>query len=943
MVNLFSKKLELWQMLRRLIIVLTALFCGVFVSYSQTAEFSVPENLTGVTNLSNYISTYHDTSGKLNINDILGSNNERFSKPNDIQSEIQFPAVFWLKVDLANNTSTGHAALITFCHLADSITLFDTEKKRLNHSSSTGKKFNPKEKEIPSVNHNLTLSLPANTTKQIYARVIFKENVSSDHFAEMYLKSASETFSELMFKYVGQAFYSGLMLMFALFSVFTWFLFREQSFLYFSFVHLAFSLYFLTVTSSFEVLVFNVPQFLNYDASDFAITLLILALFNFISHFLRIQNKLPGYYRFFLIVTWITALNKYTHAPFLPRYEAVLINNLIILFWIIVTVIPIAILVKKRNSSAINLLYSIAILVITSVIYVLTLSRLIPSNFLTQHSIQIGSFIFSLFVFYRLFEIVKAIDSEKQKALSLNELKSKFFTNISHEFRTPLTLIIGPLKQMLEDDRELGEMKMMKTALKNANKLLNMVNQLLDLSRLENDNIKLDVQKTDLVSYLRGLFMSFESLAETKEIQTGFVSHKENIQVWVDTEKMEIIFYNLISNAFKYTPAGGKVEILIIDHENTVEVLVRDTGVGISAEKLPHIFDRFFRVENSGELTADGSGIGLSLAKELAELHNSSISVKSDVGVGTTFSIELIKGNQHFDPELLTKTSDESASSISTKIDHESIDYVLDDNNLILENNTPTPGTKPAILLVEDNADVREYIRAQLVDQFQVLEANNGLAGFELAVKHVPELIISDVMMPQMNGLELCKNLKQDVRTSHIPVILLTAKAEQEHKIEGLELGADDYLAKPFHAKELNTRVRNLIELRFQLRQRLLESPTLSFKSIEGNPVENRFLEQVSTCIDNFLADPQFGVDVLAEHVRLSSPQLNRKLKSITGLTANKYIQHVRLQKALIMLETENLNVSEVAFKTGFNSVAYFVKSFREHYGKTPGAILKQE
>ncbi len=908
--------------------------------------YTLAEKQAPTVNISPYTSAWVDNTGKLTIEDIIAADTLPFAGKEEFDPVISFPAVVWLKVEIANDNEQGRNALLNFCSLADSILLYDVADSKVINTSATGSAFAPRDKEILSVNHNLLIALPAKTTKTFYARIYFAEPVRRGRLVELYLKDTQPTLYELYFRYAGQAFYAGLMLMFGLLSFFAYLLFRDRSFAYFGLVHLAFTFYFLVVNSAFEILVFNAKAVFGFGLTDLSITLLIAALFNFFAHYLRLKKNKPSYFSFYLGATWIVALNKYFHFHLLNNYDlSAIINNIFILVWIVITVIPVVQLARLRDKSGINLLISLTLLIVSSMIYLLALIDILPLNFFTKYSIQLGSIIFSLLVFYRLFEIVQTISSEKQKAQTLNEMKSKFFANVSHEFRTPLTLIIDPLRKLIEKSKEPEDRKLMRVSLKNANRLLRMVNQLLDLSRVESRHMELTLEKKDIVPFLKGLVMSFESLAEIRHTEIVFESPQKPLHLWVDTEKMEVIFSNLLSNAFKFTPSGGKVAVTILEHEHTVEVLVSDTGVGIAADKLPFVFDRFFKIENPTDHIVDRSGIGLSLSKELVELHHGTIKVESETTEGTTFSVTFKKGNAHFPKDQFSTNADSANQpGLNSAIDLETLKEQLNDPDIELEGSTISlHGAKPTILLVEDNLDVRKYLRDQLTSQFNVLEATNGSEGFDLAVKHMPELVISDVMMPVMNGFELCKLLKQDVKTSHIPVILLTAKAENEHKIAGLELGADDYLTKPFFSKELNIRIRKLIELRVQLRKKLLESPTLSIKSANGNPIENRFLELVGDYMDKHLADPQTSADALAEYVGLSRVQLNRKLKSITSMTTNKYIQHLRLHKALILLETENLNVSEVAFKTGFASVAYFVKCFREQFGKTPGSIQMKD
>ena len=916
------------------------LLCPQSINAQKPGTLFITDTELESKEISQFLTILVDRTQQLTIEEILALDSLSFMELERIEEKISFPAVLWMKLEVVNEKSTTHSAVLGFCHLADSISLYEVQSGQLERSSYNGQAYEPSEKEFPSVNHNLAISLPPNNTKHLYIRTYFSKEVTHRHLAELFLRDVKVTIHELIDRYTGQAFYAGLMLMFGLLSFFTFLMFRDLGFVYFGMVHLAFALYFTAANDAFSFLVYNVP--FSFKLVHWSISLLILALSIFVSQYLKLQQKHKKYYTFYVALTLFVCFNKHLHFLFFQDDRlSVIINNIGIMLWIITTMIPVVRLARSGDKSGTNLLISLSLLVLSSIVYLLALMEILPLNFFTKNSIQICTVLFSLLVFYRLFEIVKEINVEKQQAISLNELKSKFFTNISHEFRTPLTLIMGPLRQLLDQSADGKDTRLLQGALKNTNRLLNMVNQLLDLSRAENKHLRLDLEKNNYVSFLKGLVMSFESLAEIKQIEISFESNCNQLELWYDIEKMELIFFNLLSNAFKYTSEGGKVSLIIKEEDERVEVLIQDTGSGIADDELPYVFDRFFRVENTGE---DGSGIGLSLAKELVELHHGEIGVESRLGEGTIFSVQFQKGNAHFQRDVLVNDGFSEAQEpfLHSTVDMGLLQENTESGHLIEEGKRSMVHTKPNVLLVEDNKDVRQYLKEQLAEQFQLLEATNGQEGFELAIKHMPELVISDVMMPVMDGMELCTQLKQDVRTSHIPVILLTAKAEKEDRLEGLELGADEYLTKPFHTRELNIRVRKLIELRIQLRKKLLESPMLSIKQLEGNPVENRFVEKVYSCIETHLANPQFGVEMLAEQIGISRSQLNRKLKAITDRSANKYIQHIRLQKALSLLETENINVSEVAFQTGFNSVAYFVKCFREHFGKTPGSFQKK-
>jgi signal transduction histidine kinase/DNA-binding response OmpR family regulator len=604
--------------------------------------------------------------------------------------------------------------------------------------------------------------------------------------------------------------------------------------------------------------------------------------------------------------------------------------------------VPVFLLTRKKDKSALILLISIGILFVGSVFFVLGLAYILPFEGLVKYGIQIGLLIFSAILFYGLFDKVNTIRGEKKRIEELDQLKSRFFANISHEFRTPLTLISGPIQQLIDDPDDTNDKHLLKTARRNADRLLALINQLLDLSKLEAGKMELSVQEQNFGALLKGITMSFESLAVRRHIRLHFASQQENISLFVDRDKIEKIFYNLLSNAFKFSEEQGEISVMLLDQKEEIEVLVRDNGKGIPADRLPHIFDRFYQVDSSETREQEGTGIGLALVKELVVLHQGNISVESKEGEGTTFRIHFLKGKGHFESHQLQEENEvigdpTPAFSFPEFDQHESISPSLI-NNLPGQGN---PENLPTVLIIEDNTDVRAYIKNHLVNSFHTLEAINGQDGIEKALEHLPDLIISDVMMPFKDGYEVCEILKTDPRSSHIPIILLTAKAAQEEKLKGLETGADDYLVKPFDTRELEVRVRNLIQLRQQLRQRFGESPRIDASAIGTNAVDKAFLEKVLSLIKEHLNDSQFSVEFLASEVGMSRVHLNRKLKALTDLSANKFIQAYRLEQALILLQEGAGNVSEIAFQTGFGSTAYFVKCFREKYGKTPGEVRK--
>lgn len=524
--------------------------------------------------------------------------------------------------------------------------------------------------------------------------------------------------------------------------------------------------------------------------------------------------------------------------------------------------------------------------------------------------------------------------AEAEKLRELDKIKSNFFANISHEFRTPLTLILGPLRQMREGSFKGNVKKYQDIMIRNSERLMNLVNQLLDLSKLESGKMLLDLEKADIVKTVRAMAYSFESLAERQEINFEVKVPSVEIIALYDQDKLEKVLINLLSNAFKFTPEKGVVTIEMkiikddkISDENMALIRIQDTGIGISPEQLPHVFERFFQTSATSAVQAS-SGIGLALTKELVELHKGEIEVQSELDEGTTFTVQLPIGKikseadvQQVEHKFIVKSSEDWVAEIQT-------DGTPQENN-----------STPLLLLVEDNKDVRLYVKDQLETDYRIIEAVNGIEGIEKAVEAIPDLIISDVMMPQMDGMEMSKTLKHNDKTSHIPIIMLTAKAERADKIEGLQTGVDDYLIKPFDAKELKVRIQNLIEQRKRIQMSFGQGFSFHPKEVDINSVDEKFLYRVKRSIEENLDDETFSVVGLGKMVGMSRSQLHRKLKALANRSPNQIIREMRLLRAKELLEKKSGNASEVAFMVGFNSLAYFSKCFRDQFGVSPSEV----
>jgi signal transduction histidine kinase/DNA-binding response OmpR family regulator/streptogramin lyase len=518
--------------------------------------------------------------------------------------------------------------------------------------------------------------------------------------------------------------------------------------------------------------------------------------------------------------------------------------------------------------------------------------------------------------------------AEARHFKELDTVKNQLYTNITHEFRTPLTVILGMAEQVKSDPKNWFN-EGLKLISRNGRQLLGLVNQMLDLSKIESGQMPLHLVLGDVANYAHYLTESFQSLAESKDVRLHFVAGPKVLEMDYDPGKLQQVISNLLSNAIKFTPPGGDVFIEIkIEKQDTAVLSIRDTGHGIAAADLPHIFDRFYQVDASHTRHGEGTGIGLALVKELVKLMGGSIEVESLPGEGTTFTLRL----------PLTKTAVAAQPEILENIAQPLADEV------ILKDHTAAPGLprseQPVVLLIEDNQDVITYLASFLAGQYQIETAANGKTGIEKAVEIIPDLVVSDVMMPEKDGFEVCETLKTDERTCHIPVILLTAKSDHASKIEGLSHGADAYLAKPFSREELLVRIEKLIELRRQLQSRFKKLDKL-VQEKQAQPIDpdEIFLKKLIGIVEEQLADEHFGVPELCKKARLSNSQLFRKLKALTGKPATRFIRSIRLEKAKWMLETTEMNVGEVGFATGFQDPAYFSRIFHKEFGMTPSDV----
>lgn len=518
---------------------------------------------------------------------------------------------------------------------------------------------------------------------------------------------------------------------------------------------------------------------------------------------------------------------------------------------------------------------------------------------------------------------------EADKLQEVDELKSRFFANIAHEFKTPLTLISGPVENLLEETKDKYFVDQLLLVKRNSSRLLSLINQLLDLSKLESGVTRLELYKDDIISFLKGLTFSFQSLADEKDITLECHTSVETLRMDFDRDKIEKIVFNLLSNAFKFTPSLGTIKVFIDRTTNngtdSIIIKVADSGFGIPESQLPFIFNRFYQADNAQIRTADGSGIGLALTRELIELHGGNITVASTSGAGSVFTVHLPFRDDASVKESVLHEEPKIINGIESLKDSGSATEVSDNDAQKQE----------MVLVIEDNQEVREFIINSIKNSYHVIAATNGDEGIDMATSEIPDLIISDVMMPGKNGYETCRILKGDERTSHIPVILLTAKASFENKIEGLETGADDFIPKPFSTRELLVRIKNLITTRKKLREKYLDA-ALSDVGTAGHTIEDAFLVKIREAVEAQLDNSDFSIEDLSREIGMSRTQVHRKLKALTNQSASQFMRSIRLHHGKTLLQKGTLNVSEVAYKVGFNSPAYFSTCYVSQFGYSP-------
>ncbi|WP_087521255.1 hybrid sensor histidine kinase/response regulator transcription factor [Polaribacter sp. SA4-12] len=561
------------------------------------------------------------------------------------------------------------------------------------------------------------------------------------------------------------------------------------------------------------------------------------------------------------------------------------------------------------------------------------------------YGVLILFFLLSIISYFNLKSKQKAAYQVQKEIEEVNKLKLQFFTNISHEFKTPITLILNPIEELLESvsNNDAFIKSKLNVVKRNADSLLRLVHQLMEFRRIEVGETKLGATKSNIINFVREVVFSFKSIAKKKDVTVSFECELYKVDIWFDWDKLEKILNNLVHNAIKFTPEGGEVKIIIskpfkdkIHIENRdikteyLQIEIKDNGVGIKKDELPFVFQRFYQVNQVAKNENKGSGIGLAITKDLVDLHHGTIAVTSDKLKGTNFLIKLPLGKEHLLSEEIIEIC------IPEPIKEEELD--LDEN---LEKINIEGNSKSTVLVVDDNRDIRQLIKDGLSKKYNILEAEHGREALNIALKMMPDIVITDVLMPEMDGVEFCCEIKKNIRTSHIPVIMLTALNLVEHKIKGLESGADAYLPKPFKMKLLSVRVDKLIESRDLMRKRFQTEKELTPEKVTLNSTDEGFLRKIMDFMEVNMAKETYWVDELAFDMNTSRSTFFRKLKKLTGQSPNDFMRLIRLKRAMQLLEQNELSISQISYMVGFNDPGYFGKCFRKIYGDSPSKFLK--
>ncbi len=962
-----------------------------YYQYSSPFEASETKLFRGA--LVEATSIYVDSSQYLSIEDIILKNYEMsWQSPDQIRPSRD--ANYWIKTKMiANQSFKGRhvfhigESLGNDLHTFDYITTYAFSGNGQQMQYQVGRLVPLDKRPIRFWANLLPIDLTLGDTITVYLKLEGLNLSYPPESIHLWHVDMKDAFSTQIYLATKSALFYGILGIQILFFLFLFLIEREKIYVYFSVFGLG-----LFLTRAFSEFNFSsfvpLPSLAIHNEIIFhsSVYLGILGGILFVSKYLEIPSDSQFIRRFvpiYLMVTLISYLRFLFRYSFSESgsYPVLLTPAFYTLFALVLGIYMILTSPLSDKKSKLLLLLSIIPIIIGSIMTILYNEGLLPDFINALHvddvmkiAVILLVVTLSLTVGYRskslkeeknaaIQENLKAKQTifEKQlraeKLEEMDDLKTKLYTNITHEFRTPLTVIMGINDELTDSTKQLSLpadkkekfLQNQQIIYRNSENLLTLVNQLLDLSKSDGQQLELRLIQDDIISYLNYLTESFFSKAKEKNVRLVFYSELSSLIMDYDEQKIQHVAYNLLSNAIKFTPENGKIVMHAAQTEredqSCLQLVVKDNGIGIASDHLPHIFDRFYQVDDSHTRHVDGSGIGLSLTKEMVRLMKGTIIVESQLAVGTTFTIHIPITNQ-------AKRAPSQSSIRLTQRHHEAS---FESSDLATETINPAD-EKPILLIAEDNRDVFSYLKMVLGQTYQIIEAINGEQGITKALKYVPDLIISDVMMPIKDGYELTSVLKEDTRTSHIPIILLTAKASEIDRLAGLKIGADAYLSKPFNKEELLIRIDQLLEVRNRLRNHYstlnasvnerhvtaaekTESPQP--ESAKTHVREEEFLQYLQKIILKNIKNENLSADYLAQESGISQSQLYRKIKALTGLSINNYISKFRLQKSLELLQNTEKDIAEIAYEVGFSSPSYYSRSFHKFYKKSPLSVKK--
>lgn len=907
--------------------------------------------------LRSYLDVLPDTTPAYSLEEILSPALQRQFRPFSSYSEPFSPHTFyWGKVQVVNRLAAASMQQEWVLNLSSTFTTVEvyTRGRDGQWRQQLNGTFTPIHQKgfTPTTRGNyVKLLLPPEEVVTIYFRGK-SERASIRPTFYLYLQPLTTFYPKLLEDKVNNAFFSGFLLMMFLYNLIVFFFGRDRSFLYYS-GYLLMVVVYACYTSNDLIDWLGATVFpqnpVYYSFFKLSLFLGIMCYLSFIRSFLDLEILMPSWDKFFQGIVYLgfPLMAFYGAVAYYSNFSYVLEDRVVMFYIALAIVAGLLFIYPLYQTHDTKGYFIVAGIATISIGFLLTLVlRMMDASFSIFYlklSTVIEILIFSLGLAYRQRQQVRArqqadfelkesrlIQEKNQleagRLQELNDFKARFYTNITHEFRTPLTVIMGMSENIPHQSKEKELIQ------RNCQNLLRLINQLLDLSKLESGSLTLHKVHRDILVYLQYLTESFYSSAMQRNIRLLFHSETDRVMMDFDEEKIQHIVYNLLSNALKFTEDHGQIifhaSSIIEDGKPLLKLKVKDTGIGIPAEHLPHIFDRFYQVDSREGNQGRSTGVGLALTKELVELMGGHISASSQVGVGTELILYLpIEARVPVAP--VAKDFDQPGAPVSVP--------AINDYDEIEEPPIHTSEVRPEALLIEDNHDIITYFRSILHNGYNIHTATNGKQGIEKALEIIPDIIISDVMMPEKDGYEVCQILKQDNRTSHIPIILLTAKATQADRLAGLQQGADAYLTKPFDKEELMIRLEKLVESRRQLHSYYANGG--STQNARASTVEDQFLQQLYDHLQDNLNDVDFGVTQLAQACLMSQMQLYRKLKALTGKTPSQFIRSYRLRQGHKLLKGGGLLVSEVAYEVGFSDPSYFSRMFQKEFGKNPSDV----